>query len=94
MLLRSILRKNLITSCITTVITKITISNLASSLHKISICLCNFCPSDYGSEKIIKIFCIYYLIRIHKNKIQTLFNYKSKVYAIGSNYTDKLQLKI
>ena len=51
-------------------------------------------PVTNGSEKIIRVPCIYYLVQFQEEQVKTLLNSGSKVNAINPDFTQKLGLKI
>lgn len=50
--------------------------------------------TNVAKEILKHMFCIYYFVQFHNNKIQTLFNSRSKVNTINLNYIQKLGLII
>ena len=51
-------------------------------------------PVIDDSEKVVKVFYIYYLIQVEQDQIQTLLDRESEVNAINLDYAWKLGLKI
>ena len=53
-----------------------------------------FMPVINDGKKVVKMLCIYYLVRFQEKQIKTLLDSGSEVNAINPNYTWKLRLKI
>ena len=51
-------------------------------------------PVIDNDKEVIKILCIYYLIRFQKNQIKALLNNGSKINAMNPNFAQKLDLKV
>lgn len=75
-------------------IKKATTFIIALYFLKMMLVLTNSMPITNNDKEIIKIFYIYYLIWVHQNKIQILFNSGNKVNTMSFNYIKKIVLKI
>ena len=64
------------------------------TLKKLVSVLATFEPVTNSNEKIVRIFCIYYLVYFEKSQVKILFDSCNKINAISPDYVKKLGFTI